>query len=286
MKFKVTSVAAGQRLDSYLAAKLPSLSRSIVKKLIDDKKVAVNQAIERASRKLRAEDQIELAFELAELDRQPSINLPVIYEDDDCLVVDKPVGILSHSKGVFNPEATVASFIAPRLAGLEGDRAGIVHRLDRATSGLMICAKNASAQSWLQKQFSQRKVKKVYYAVVEGHLRPAEALIDIAIERNPRKPKTFMTSRGGKTAQTGYQVIQEAPNYSLLRLEPRTGRTHQLRVHLKHLGHPIVGDTFYDGQSASRLMLHAAELEITTPSHQRKVFKSPLPAEFEAILET
>ena len=126
--------------------------------------------------------------------------MPIIFEDANCLVINKPVGVLSHSKGAYNPEATVATFIEPKLSGMIGDRAGIVHRLDRATSGVMICAKTPEALSYLQKQFSQRKVKKTYYAVIPGQLEPEEALIDIPIERDPQNPKTFRASQTGRTA--------------------------------------------------------------------------------------
>ena len=215
----------------------------------------------------------------------PKIELPILYEDDNCLVVDKPVGLLSHSKGAFNPEATVATFIAPKLHNLSGDRSGIVHRLDRVTSGVMICAKTPEALAWLQKQFSQRRVKKTYYAIVAGHLRPSEAIIDMPIERHPRMPKTFRTGLQGKPAVTEYKVIQSSSPYDLVKLKPQTGRTHQLRVHLKQLGHPIVGDVLYGGEPADRLYLHAESLELTLPDKQRKVFNVPVPKTFAKFMK-
>ena len=214
----------------------------------------------------------------------PDIELPIVYEDDDCVVINKPTGLLAHSKGAFNPEATVASWLRSHVQGLEGERAGIVHRLDRATSGVMIMAKTPEALSWLQKQFSQRKVKKVYTAIVQGKLQPEEAIIDMPIERNPKRPQTFRTGINGKPAQTEYKVVAVQHGRSLVVLQPRTGRTHQLRVHLLQLGHPIVGDSLYGGPEGKRLYLHATSLELTLPNRERKVFKVDVPDSFQELL--
>lgn len=271
------------RLDLHVVKALPELSRSTAAKLIEQGKVMVNgQPRYKPSHRLNAGDKVEVDYSQPQIE---SIDLPVIYEDDECVVVNKPTGLLTHSKGTFNPEPTVASWLATRLNGLlAGDRAGIVHRLDRGTSGVMICAKTPAAQSWLQKQFSQRKVKKNYLALVEGELAEPEAVIDMPIERHPKKPQTFRAGQGGKSAVTHYEVLSFAPqaNLSLVRLSPVTGRTHQLRVHMSQLKHPILGDVLYGGASAPRLMLHAVQLELTLPNRQRKVFKAPAPPEFDA----
>lgn len=193
--------------------------------------------------------------------------------------------MLSHSKGNDNPEETVATFMADKVTGLSGNRAGIVHRLDRATSGLMIAAKNLEALKWLQKQFSTRKVKKTYIAIVEGSLDPREAIIDMPIERNPKRPQTFRAGHKGRSAITQFKTLKFNDRYSMLELKPRTGRTHQLRVHLEQLKHPIVGDELYGGDHADRLYLHATELEITLPNKERKIFKSKLPEEFNKMVD-
>jgi RluA family pseudouridine synthase len=200
------------------------------------------------------------------------------------LVINKPIGLLSHSKGTFNSEATVATWLEDHFKGEKHNRAGIVHRLDRATSGVMIVAKNEEAYKWLQKQFSSRKVKKAYVAIVSGHLTHSEAIIDLPIERNPKAPQSFRVGPSGKSASTEYSVLSSNDNSSLIELRPTTGRTHQLRVHLAHLGHPIVGDTIYKGKPADRLYLHAKSLEITLPSKERKVFEVPLPKEFKLYM--
>jgi 23S rRNA pseudouridine1911/1915/1917 synthase len=264
---------------------LPELNRSTVQKLIQNGDVTVNSGTVKTGYKLRLGDTLDINYTPATQGTIATIELPVLYEDDDCIVINKPVGLLTHSKGVFNPEPTIATFIASKVTGIEGDRAGIVHRLDRATSGVIICAKNPEALSWLQKQFAQRRTKKTYYAVIEGKLEPKQALIDMPIERNPKSPKQFRVGNGGKSAQTAYKVTKANDAYSLVELKPVTGRTHQIRVHLKQLGHPIVGDVLYEGKEYKRLMLHAVNLELTLPNRERKVFSSPVPKEFNAIMK-
>lgn len=230
-------------------------------------------------------DKVDVDYDESKFDAIPFIELEVVYEDDDCVVVIKPPGLLTHSKGAFNPEATVATWLRGRLRSMAGERAGIVHRLDRATSGVMICAKTPEAHKWLQKQFSQRRVKKQYIAVVAARVDPPEAIIDMPIERNPKQPQTFRVGANGRPSITAYKVLDSNSSYTLLRLNPETGRTHQLRVHLTHLKQPIVGDTLYGGQMADRLFLHAQQLELTLPNRERKVFTAPLPAEFTQIMK-
>lgn len=278
-----TEISRAERLDQRVVAMLPQLSRAYAAKLIETKRVSVNGASQvKPGYKLRADDIVSIDYDASAEAEIPDIELEVLYEDDDCVVINKPVGLLTHSKGAFNPEPTVATWLRSRLNGIEGNRAGIVHRLDRATSGVMICAKTPEALSWLQKQFAQRRTKKTYAAVVKGSMKLEAAVIDMPIERNPKAPATFRVGAQGKSAITTYRTLATNGAYSLLELKPETGRTHQLRVHLAHQGHPIVGDVLYGGETAVRLFLHAAELEITIPKgHERKVFAVPLPPEFE-----
>jgi 23S rRNA pseudouridine1911/1915/1917 synthase len=272
-----------QRLDQYVVKQMPMLSRAYAAKLCDEGKIIVNGLPNKAGYKVRETDTVEINYNPVELQNVPDIDLPIIYEDDDCAVIDKPIGLLTHSKGAFNPEATVASFMRSHVnddKAIAGERAGIVHRLDRATSGVIIAAKHASALDWLQKQFGQRKVKKTYIAIVSGHMKEPTATIDMPIERNPKRPQTFRVGINGKSAQTTYRVLEEREDTSVLELKPQTGRTHQLRVHLSYLGNPIVGDTLYGGNEAERLYLHARQLELTLYNHERKVFTSQLPVSF------
>jgi 23S rRNA pseudouridine1911/1915/1917 synthase len=276
-----------KRLDHEVVDRIPELSRAFATKLIEQGKVLVNSdTITKPGYKLHDGDMVTILYDPVKELQVPDIELPVLYEDDDCIVLDKPIGVLTHSKGEFNPEATVATFLRKYVKGMDGSRAGIVHRLDRATSGVIICAKNSEALSWLQKQFSQRKTKKTYVAVVQGSMREQEAVIDMPIERNPKAPSTFRVGPNGKTASTHYRVLQTTNGLSMLELKPTTGRTHQLRVHLSQLGHPIVGDTLYGGKNADRLYLHAQQLELTLPNKERKVFESKLPEEFMSKMNT
>jgi 23S rRNA pseudouridine1911/1915/1917 synthase len=287
-------ISRAERLDQRVVALMPLLSRSFATKLITDGKVTVNGVVvTKGGTKLKAGDEVAINYAEQEF-VIPDIELPVLYEDDDCVVIEKPIGLLTHSKGSFNPEPSVATWLHNRIEDktlIEADayqpnhRAGIVHRLDRATSGVMIAAKTTEALGWLQKQFSQRKTHKTYYAVVQGHLRQPEAIIDMPIERNPKAPATFRVGVNGKSALTHYRVVRESEHYSLVELKPETGRTHQLRVHLAQLGHPIVGDTLYKGRPNERMLLHAAVLEITLPSRERRVFESLLPAVFTELLD-
>ncbi|MDB5164662.1 MAG: Pseudouridine synthase [Candidatus Saccharibacteria bacterium] len=281
-----TEISQAERLDQYVTGQLETVSRAFASKLIERGDVLVNgEAEHKAGFKVRPGDTITINYDVTKEVIIPEIELEVIYEDKDCVVINKPVGVLSHSKGDFNPEGTVASWLRTRLKSMEGERAGIVHRLDRATSGVMICAKNPDAMAWLQKQFSQRKVKKTYVAVVKGVFKQRQAIIDMPIERNPKKPQTFRVGSNGKAAQTEYWVLKTNDKYSMVELKPTTGRTHQLRVHLENLGHPIVGDAFYNGPKADRLFLHAHELELTLPNRERKTFSVPVPKEFEELVQ-
>ena len=285
-KLKVSANDISKRLDVFVFENLPTLSRSFVQKLIDGGRVTVNQQTVKPGHKIKNSDQVKIDFNLAEMKVIPDITLPIIYEDNDVIVVDKPQGVLTHSKGAFNPEATVASFIKDKVDFLPNestnDRMGIVHRLDRATSGVIICAKNSKAQKWLQKQFSIRKTKKTYIAVVDGILTPSEAVIDMPIARNPRNPKTFYISPSGKQALTHFRVKEVSGTArSTLILTPETGRTHQIRVHLHYLKHPIVGDVLYGGSQNTRMLLHAHKLELTLPDGKRHEFVAPIPKEFD-----
>lgn len=274
---------AGLRLDQYVIQQKPTLSRAYAVRLIGEGRVLVSGRPNKPGYKLRDNDAITIDYDESTEPEVPVMELPVLYEDTDCIVINKPAGVLTHNKGTRYVEATVASFVRSRTNLMSGERPGIVHRLDRATSGVMICAKTPEALSWLQKQFHDRQANKTYSAVISGRLDPAEAIIDMPIERNPKAPATFRVGPNGKTAQTKYQVIESSAKYSLLELQPKTGRTHQLRVHLANQGHPIVGDTLYDGEPAERMYLHAHKLEITLPDGQTKTFEAPIPSEFNQL---
>lgn len=282
LRITVTDDERGQRIDKLVANKLAKYPRTVIQKLFEDNSITLNNKETKPGFKLRPGDTISVDTSKLTVNI-PDIDLPVLYEDDDVLVVNKPSGVISHARGKYFDEPSVASFVRQKT-NQEGDRAGIVHRLDRATSGVMVCAKNFDTLSYLQKQFSARKVKKSYQAIIEGKMPTPEGVIDMPIARNPKKPKMFHVSETGKDALTRYKTIESSDKYSQIELTPETGRTHQLRVHLNQLHRPIVGDELYQGAEANRLMLHAIKLEISIPGGIRKVFEAPLPPEFKEYI--
>lgn len=268
------------RLDVYVAQNWPDNSRSTWQKLIQSGNVSVNGEVETSTKyEVNENDKVEV-IEPTPIDHS-NMTLPVIYEDENVIVIDKPVGVLTHSKGALNDEFTVAEFVRPKTSyKTDTNRPGIIHRLDRATSGVIICAKNDETASYLSRQFSDRKAKKQYAAVASGTPTEQEAVIDLPIERNPKEPSTFRVGAGGKPAETYYEVLEANSEHSLIRLRPKTGRTHQLRVHLAYLNTPIVGDVVYGKEPADRMYLHAESLEITLPGGNRQTFTSAIPNEF------
>lgn len=278
-----TPLPPKKRIDQYVIEQFPRLSRSYASKLILTEKVLVNGEPVKPGYKLREDDKVVINYDDSALDTIPSIDLPVIYEDDDVIVINKPAGVITHARGRYWDEASVASFVREKTLQT-GMRPGIVHRLDRATSGVIIATKNERALSFLMKQFQDRKVQKTYLALTSHAPKEPTAIIDAPIERNPRAPATFRVGPGGKSAQTWYRLVSSHNDAHLVELKPITGRTHQLRVHLASINCPIIGDGLYNGRPADRLMLHAAKLELTLPHGEWRVFEAPLPKEFKPYL--
>ena len=276
-------VPTKQRLDVHLSTSFdPSISRSLWQKYIKAGYVSVNHQVV-TTPKFEIDETDEIAVKLPEQE-QASAELPVLYEDDDVIVVNKPSGLLTHAKGGLSTEPTVAEIIRAKTSfASDTDRPGIVHRLDRDTSGVLIIAKTAEAAAHLQQQFAQRTTKKTYIAVTDGVPKLAAAKIDLPIGRNPSAPSTFRVDPNGKPAQTTYRVLAATNTQALIELKPTTGRTHQLRVHMAYLNTPILGDRVYGKPNASRLMLHAHKLEITLPSGERKIFEAATPEEFKQL---
>lgn len=261
------------RLDLLLVDKYKSYNRSTLQRFIKSGYVKVNdEVVTKPNSKFEKDVTLELMVpeNLKNSDLAPK----VIYEDENVIVLDKPAGLLSMAKGEYCPEKTLEDY------GL------LVHRLDRDTSGVVILAKNEEVQSFLRKQFQDRKTHKTYYAVVEGHPKLDEANIDLPIARDLKRPTTFRVDANGRPSETYYKVIDRNEKYSLVELKPKTGRTHQLRVHLNYLGTPILGDPVYNrgGDAAPRLFLHAYALEITLPGGDRRIFTAELPQEFKNVL--
>jgi len=263
------------RLDIMMKEIYKSYNRSTLQKFIESGFVTVDgEVVMKPNAKFVKG--VKLDLKVPEVMKNADLVPETIYEDENVLVVNKPSGLLSEAKGEYCPEKTLADY------GL------VCHRLDRDTSGVMILAKTEEVQKFLKKQFQARTVHKKYYAVVGGGpLKLTEARIDLPMIRNMKRPTTFLVDANGKEAETFYKVLDVSGDgrRSLVELRPTTGRTHQLRVHMKYLGHPIVGDTVYSGEPADRLYLHAGELEITLPGGIRKVFKVEVPDTFRAALK-
>jgi 23S rRNA pseudouridine1911/1915/1917 synthase len=265
-----------KRLDSELAKRYPDTSRSTWQKHIHAGNVSVNGKLITSSKHEITEND-KISIKAPESPDFKNNKLPIVYIDDNVIVINKPAGVLTHSKGELNDEFTVADFFRRYSSyNLDSNRPGIIHRLDRDTSGVIIGARNSETAILLQKQFADRKTKKTYYAVLDGKPKLDIANIDLPIGRNPKKPSMFRVDANGKSAVTKYEIIDTNSKYALAKLQPQTGRTHQLRVHMKHIGTPIHGDKLY-GKLADRLYLHAFSLEITIPGSERRTFMAPLP---------
>lgn len=273
------AVARSMRLDQFLSQTFDKTrSRSQWQKHIKAGHVCVNGNVITAP-KYEISDTDDVSVTLPKTANTIE-RLPILYEDREVIVIDKPIGILTHAKGGITHEQTVADFFRTYTQfARESSRPGIVHRLDRDTSGVLIGARTDEAAAYLQQQFTERTVQKTYLAIVTGRPKLDEAMIDLPIGRHPQKPSTFRVDASGKSAQTAYRVLAVTDTLSLIRLQPKTGRTHQLRVHLAYLGTPILGDRIY-GTPDKRLFLHAYQLTIMLPSGQMKTFTAPIPPAF------
>ncbi len=296
-KFLVTaSSGADHRLDTFLSQKIMELSRSQLQKAIDQEKVKVNRIIRRSSYRLKEGDRVEVEFEIAEPEKIEGEDLPleVIYKDKHLLVIDKPSGMVVHP-GPGNRRGTLVNALLFHFPQLEGvgpkERPGIVHRLDKETSGVMVVAMTLKAYRELQKQFKARQVKKVYSGLVRGKMPKKEGIIDWALGRHVKHGQRIsVKTKKPRSAETHYSVQEEIGDFNLLEIRPVTGRTHQIRVHFAASGHPLVGDTRYGRRKSkpkcARLFLHASALSFLHPeSGERVEFTSPLPQDLSKFLK-
>ncbi len=285
-----------KRIDAYLSEKLEDTSRVAIQRLIANGKVLVNGKTTKASYKVQAGDKIELEEEVpVEVSlKAQDIPLDIIYEDEDMIVVNKPKGMVVHPANG-NPDGTLVNAIMAickdSLSGIGGEiRPGIVHRLDKDTSGIIIVAKNDKAHINLSEQIKDHKVKKTYIALVRGIVKENEATINMPIGRSEKDRKKMAVTRKGKEAITHFKVLERYDKYTLLQVNIETGRTHQIRVHLSQIGYPIVGDEVYsNGKNEWNVKgqcLHAKSLDFTHPTTGKMMhLEAELPDYFENILE-
>ena len=282
-------------MDKYVSEHCPDLSRTRAQKLISDGYVRINGDIARAGYKLDAGDTITVEIPPAEpvLLQPEQIPLTIIYEDDELLVVDKPAGLTVHPAPGHSSHTLVNALLShlSELSDSDEERPGIVHRLDKDTSGVMVVAKNVMAQENLMDQFKARTVVKRYQVLVKGHLSPKEGVIEAPVGRDPRhrQQMAVVPESRGREATTEYTVIRYIGEFSLLEVRPVSGRTHQIRVHLKAIGFPVAGDKVYGVKAnpLTRQFVHAAVLGFVLPSNgEYREFTSPLPEDLRQALST
>lgn len=281
-----------ERLDSYVAGVRSDLSRSQVQRLIKEGHILVNGQVVRPSARLQQMDRIDIHVPEApdETVVPEDIPLRIVYEDEQVLVVDKPPGLTVHP-APGHPRATLVNALIARYPALESigapGRPGLVHRLDKDTSGLLVVALTPEAHASLSRQLRERTVTKVYLALVLGYPEPSEGLVEAAIARDPRNRQRMGVVEGGREASTHYKTVQRFKGYTLLELRPHSGRTHQIRVHMSAIGHPVAGDARYGGRVPflKRQFLHAHRLGFSLPPTGEQVeFESPLPSDLEEAL--
>lgn len=284
-----------ERLDSYISKSNLDLSRSMVQKLIKENRVFVNGKNQKESYKIKVNDNITIQIEEPKSSKLEAQDIPlnIIYEDNDIIVINKPKGMVVHP-GNGNPDNTLVNAVLAHckgsLSGIGGEiRPGIVHRIDKDTSGLIIVAKNDKSHINLSEQIKNHEVTKIYTALVKGNISEDEATIDMPIGRDKKDRKKMSVTRDGKEAVSHIKVVKRYGNYTLIRVKIDTGRTHQIRVHMAKIGHPVVGDEVYSSGKnefgVKGQMLHSTILKFKHPiSGKGIMLEAPLPQYFEDVL--
>ncbi len=291
------------RLDHYLLTRLPGVSRSRIQQLIEEKKVLVNGKPFKPGHKVKGGEEVTVVIDAPEplALQAEDIAVDVVFEDEELVVVNKQAGMITHpGAGVFTGTLVNAllSRIGPSLKGINGTlRPGIVHRLDKDTSGLLVVAKSEKALHHLQKEIKERKARRVYFAIVEGVVETNNGTINLPIGRHPTKRKEMWVVENGRPSVTHYQVLTRSSKYSLLKVTLETGRTHQIRVHTSYSGFPVVGDIVYNRKTTGTLparhklgllghALHAAQLAFTHPvTGELLEFQTSVPSDMQALID-
>lgn len=292
INFTVDPSSAGQRLDKAIAKIVTDLSRSRIDKLVENKKVTVNDSLKETKYKVISGDLIKIVIEEPkQLSlKAEKIPLNIVYEDDDLLVVDKVQGMVVHPSAG-HPDHTLVNALLDHtpLSNINGEfRPGIVHRIDKDTSGLLMVAKNDFAHRFLSEDLKSHKTKRQYIALVHGIFSEKKGIIDAPIARDPKNRQKQAVVAGGRKAITHFQVLKKFDKYTLLSIYLETGRTHQIRVHMAYIGHPVAGDPLYGPKKTlpgNGQYLHAASLELIQPRSRKKLFfQAPLPDYFKNMI--
>ncbi|HEY9773444.1 MAG TPA: RluA family pseudouridine synthase [Planktothrix sp.] len=292
------------RLDQYLTQRLPELSRSRVQRLIEEGFISIDEKPAKAGLKLKGDERITIVLppvEALSVEAEP-IDLDIVFQDDDLAVINKPIGMVTHPGAGVSSGTLVNALMfhmKDSLSGISGvARPGIVHRLDKDTSGLLVIAKNDRAHRHLAREIRDKEAKRIYLALVERVMKEDRGIVDKPIGRHPVKRKQMAIIESGRRAVSHFEVLKRFGRYTLVKVELETGRTHQIRVHMASLGHPVVGDLVYNsketGNEAMRRKLglkgqalHAYQLSFTHPSTGRLLeFEAPLPPEFSALIDS
>jgi 23S rRNA pseudouridine1911/1915/1917 synthase len=300
--FRIEGEMAGNRLDQALQRLLPDYSRSRIQEWIRAGFVSINQQLCKPRQKVFSGDRVDLEVpEQARIDHAPQpVEFGILYQDEDLLVIDKPAGLVVHPAAGHQDGTLVNGLLSHDPSLVQLPRAGIVHRLDKDTTGVMVVARTAGAHRWLVEELQARRVKREYVAVARGVVTAGRS-VETGIARHPQQRKKMSVQERGKPAVTHFQVIRKFRHYSLLRLQLETGRTHQIRVHMAHINYPLLGDPAYGGRARipagvddelierirnfKRQALHAEKLAFAHPSTREPVsFEAPLPADFRLLL--
>lgn len=285
----VSDKYAGQRLDQLLCELRPENTRSGWQRQITSGLVLVNKQSVKPSYHVLEGDAIQIT-PVSQEESEKTVDIPVIYQDDNVIVINKPAGVLSHPTPAKSNAFSVATAFADQVEDSDPVRPGIVHRLDRDTSGVMILARNAATKKLLQSQFKAHTVEKTYLALVWGMLEHQLARLELPIGRSTKSPALMSVEQSGRMAVTEYRLRQQYHDYSLVEIQILTGRMHQIRVHFAHLGHAVVGDPLYSRKprpdGLERMFLHAASLKCEIAPGVSRQFEAALPTELEGFLQS
>lgn len=294
VRIEVSAESEGERLDRFVTDRMPDTSRSYVQRLIEAGEVSINAGLPRPSQRVTVGDRIEVRIPPPDEPHEITpavIQIPIVYEDNDVLVFDKPAGLVvhpapGHEHGTL---VNVLRWLRPEIIVPGTERPGIVHRLDKDTSGLIVVAKNERARLALLKQWQRRDVLKQYTALVLGSLPEDSATVDAPIDRDPHHRKRMAVVKGGRPAVSHLTTVARFSRYSLLDITIETGRTHQIRVHCAFVKHPVAGDVLYGGRAPDlaleRQFLHARRLAFTLPGGEPIDLEAPLPADLRVVLQ-
>ena len=294
-QWNITDDFSGMRLDQAINKKFPDISRNLAQEMIKNGEITIRNSNVKASQKIKTGDTVEIKFRSDDLEtgiQATEMNFPIVYEDNDIIVINKPFGLVVHPGAGQEKETVVSALLSHTTLSPIGapDRPGVVHRLDKETSGIMVLAKTKEAHKNLAEQFASHDLEKEYIALIQGHIVNKKGRIQVAIERDPihRQRMKATSAENGRMAISIFEVMEYLKNSTLVKVKILTGRTHQIRVHMSFTGHPLLGDTTYGGRKFgnSEHFLHSSKLTITHPTTGKTMtFQADIPQRFKEVIE-